>query len=164
MNRKHQYKVSVKWIGNCGTGTSGYKDYERDHLITSEKKEEIAGSSDPAFRGNRSKYSPEELLVSSLSTCHMLWYLHLCAEAGVIVMEYEDKATGIMGETADGSGRFESVTLHPVVTVTDQAMIEKADEIHVEANRLCFIANSVNFSVFHQPETRVLHAYNELEK
>lgn len=154
----HQYKATITWTGNLGTGTSGYRAYGRNHVINIEGKPEIPGSSDPSFRGDATRYNPEEMLVASLSTCHMLWYLHLCAEAGVIVVDYVDKATGTMTETADGSGYFSEVTLHPAVVVTDAGMIDKANEIHHRANKLCFIANSVNFPVHHQPTCRVQNA------
>lgn len=150
MNRAHTYQLTVTWTGNKGQDTHSYKSYERSHVITAAGKPEIPGSSDPAFLGDRSRYNPEELLVASLSSCHMLWYLHLCAEAGVVVTAYADAATGVMEETANGGGRFTEVILHPVVTVAEAAMIEKADQLHARANELCFIANSCNFPVRHR--------------
>ena len=154
----HQYKATITWTGNQGSGTSGYRAYGRNHVINIGGKPEILGSSDPSFRGDATRYNPEEMLVASISTCHMLWYLHLCAEAGVIVVDYVDNATGIMAETADGGGYFSDVTLHPTVVVTDVAMVDKANEIHHKANKMCFIANSVNFPVHHQPTCRVQNA------
>jgi organic hydroperoxide reductase OsmC/OhrA len=153
--KHHHYKTTIQWTGNKGTGTSGYRDYERSHTISVENKPMIEGSSDPAFRGDKTKYNPEEMFLSSLSSCHMLWYLHFCSEAGIIVTEYVDQATGIMEETNTGSGRFTEVTLHPTVTVKDKSMIEKAIELHHKANEFCFIANSVNFSVKHIPNVLV---------
>ncbi|SIQ27177.1 Organic hydroperoxide reductase OsmC/OhrA [Chryseobacterium sp. RU37D] len=151
MNKHHHYKTTIQWTGNKGSGTSGYRDYERSHTISVENKTTIEGSSDPAFRGDKTKYNPEEMLLSSLSSCHMLWYLHFCAEAGIIVTEYTDHVTGIMQEAENGSGQFIEVTLHPNITVTDHSMIEKAEELHHKANEFCFIANSVNFPVKHIP-------------
>lgn len=151
MKGQHHYKATIKWTGNKGEGTANYKAYEREHIVSIENKADIIGSSDPAFRGDKTKHNPEELLVSSLSACHMLWYLHLCSEAGIIVMDYVDNATGIMTETVNGGGQFTEVTLNPTVTVADQSMIDKANELHKKANELCFIANSVNFPVRHQP-------------
>jgi len=151
MEREHHYKMQIRWTGNKGSGTSHYTAYSRDHEISSEGKPVIQGSSDPAFRGEPSRYNPEDLLVASLSSCHMLWYLHLCAEAGILVTDYYDEASGIMVETSDGGGRFKEVILHPVVTVTESTMLEKAREIHQKAAKLCFIANSVNFPVKHKP-------------
>jgi organic hydroperoxide reductase OsmC/OhrA len=150
MAKKHNYKATIVWEGNEGTGTSHYTAYNRNHSINITDKVTIAGSSDPAFRGDKSKHNPEDLLLSSLSACHMLWYLHLCAEAGVIVTNYKDEATGVMEETANGGGKFTEVILHPVVTVLQEDMIEKANDLHKKAHELCFIANSVNFPVKHQ--------------
>ena len=149
MHNKHHYKSTTKWTGNTGSGTSNYRNYERSYSILTEGKMEILGSSDPAFRGDATKHNPEDLLLASLSSCHMLWYLHLCAEAGVVVTAYEDEATGVMLETANGSGHFTEVTLNPQVTVSESTMIEKANSLHKKANELCFIANSVNFPVYH---------------
>lgn len=126
---------------------------EREHIVSIDNKADILGSSDPAFRGDKTKHNPEDLLVSSLSACHILWYLHLCSEAGIIVTEYIDNATGVMNETANGGGQFIEVTLNPTVTITQQSMIDKANELHKKANELCFIANSVNFPVRHKPTT-----------
>ncbi|WP_345990376.1 OsmC family protein [Chryseobacterium sp. Chry.R1] len=155
MNKEHHYSTSIEWTGNKGTGTSGYRNYGRSYTISIENKVTIDGSSDPAFRGDKTKHNPEELFLASLSSCHMLWYLHFCSEAGVILTEYTDKATGIMAETANGSGHFTEVTLHPEIIVTDKSMIEKAVELHQKANEFCFIANSVNFKVKHSPTVQV---------
>jgi organic hydroperoxide reductase OsmC/OhrA len=156
MNRQHNYNLTVKWTGNKGTGTSNYKAFERSHTIIINNKVELLGSSDPAFRGDKTKHNPEELLVASLSSCHMLWYLHLCAEAGVIIVDYVDNATGIMMETSNGGGHFTEVILNPIVIVTENSMVEKANELHKRANELCFIANSVNFPVHHKPTYKIL--------
>ena len=151
MDKSHNYSLTVKWTGNRGTGTSDYRSYDRNHVIQSELKADIDGSSDPAFRGDKTRYNPEDLLVASLSSCHMLTYLHLCAVGGVVVTAYVDHASGNMVETSDGGGHFIEVTLKPVVTVKDGSMIDKANELHHKAGELCFIASSVNFPVKHQP-------------
>lgn len=151
MAKEHHYLTNLRWTGNQGEGTSSYKAYHRDHVLSAAGKPELQASSDPSFRGNPQRYNPEELLVASLSSCHMLWYLHLCSVNGVVVVEYEDAAEGLMEEIDDGSGRFLAVTLRPVVTVTSPAMAEKARALHHEANKYCFIANSVNFPVRHEP-------------
>jgi len=149
--KAHHYKVSITWTGNRGKGTASYTAYDRNHTIVAAQKPVIPGSSDPSFRGDATRYNPEELLVASISSCHMLWFLHLCSAAGVIVEEYVDDAAGTLEETADGGGRFTEVTLFPVITVANSAMIEQADVLHEKANELCFIANSVNFPVHHKP-------------
>jgi len=147
--KSHFYNLTTQWTGNTGTGTSSYRSFARSYVIHVPNKPDLYGSSDPAFLGDPGKHNPEDLLVASISSCHMLWYLHLCAEAGVVVLEYVDHASGIMEETANGSGRFTEVTLHPVVTVKDNSMIERANALHSKANEMCFIANSVNFPVKH---------------
>ena len=154
-SKDHIYNVNLVWTGNpltaAGQGTYSYTSYERSFEIHAEGKAVLQGSSDVAYRGDATKYNPEEMLVASLSSCHMLWYLHLCSVAGVVVLEYSDEATGIMTETADGGGYFKEVTLRPKVIVADNTMIAKANELHHEANKKCFIANSVNFPVLHRP-------------
>jgi organic hydroperoxide reductase OsmC/OhrA len=155
MKGQHHYNLTLKWTGNTGEGTSHYRSYERSHAITIDNKAEILGSSDPAFRGDKTKHNPEEFMVASLSACHMLWYLHLCSEAGVIVTHYVDHATGSIVETSNGGGHFTEVTLNPEVTVTNDSMLEKANQLHKRANELCFSANSVNFPVHHKPQSKV---------
>ena len=154
MSKQHKYETTVRWTGNLGTGTTGYKDYARSHEISAPGKPPIAGSSDPAFRGDAARYNPEELLVASLSTCHMLWYLHLAAVNKVVVLEYEDRADGTMEESADGGGRFVQVTLRPRITVTAQSDLDTARRLHHDAHGKCFIANSVNFPVGCEPVIR----------
>lgn len=156
MNKEHHYQLIVKWTGNKSEGTSNYSSYERSHSVLVNDKVEILGSSDPAFRGDKGRHNPEEFLVAALSSCHMLSYLHLCAISGVIVVDYSDNATGTMTETPDGGGHFKEVSLNPIVTVTNESMVKKANELHKKANELCFIANSCNFPVHHKPTTNVM--------
>jgi organic hydroperoxide reductase OsmC/OhrA len=153
--KEHHYSVLVQWTGNTGQGTSSYRAYRRDHQIRSGEKAAIEGSSDPAFRGDPSRWNPEELLVAALSACHKLSYLHLCAEAGVVVTAYEDHAEGFMVEDPETGGHFTRVVLRPVVTVAEASDPIAAKELHAEAHSRCFIANSVNFRVEHQPTIRV---------
>jgi len=147
----------MQWTGNTGVGTAGYRAYERSHEISAPglPKPPIPGSSDPAFRGDRARWNPEELLVSALSACHALSYLHLCAVAGVVVTDYVDHAEGWMDEDADGGGHFRRVVLRPAVTVAPGSDVERARALHHDAHRLCFIARSVNFPVEHEPEIHV---------
>ena len=151
MANLHHYKATTNWVGNRGTGTSDYKSYSRNHDIAMDGKPNLLCTSDPQFRGDKTRHSPEDLLVASLSGCHMLWYLHLCAVNGVVVTEYRDDATGTMRENPDGSGEFIEVILNPKVTVTEKSMMDKANELHHKAHELCFIARSVNFPVHHKP-------------
>jgi len=151
----HHYYSQIKWTGNNGNGTSNYKSYERDYSICINNKAIILGSSDQAFRGDNTKHNPEELLLASLSSCHMLWYLHLCSEAGIVVVSYTDNAKSEMKVETNGSGRFLAVFLIPEVTVTESSMVENAEKLHKKANEMCFIANSVNFHIYHQPIIKV---------
>jgi organic hydroperoxide reductase OsmC/OhrA len=153
--KTHRYTVAVTWTGNRGTGTSGYRDYARDHEIAAAGKPTIAGSSDPAFRGDPARWNPEELLVASVSTCHQLWYLHLASAAGITVVAYEDQPVGTMVETPDGGGRFTGVTLYPTVMIAAGGDAAKATALHHDAHALCFVANSVNFAIDCTPEIKV---------
>ncbi|GAB4587734.1 OsmC family protein [Nocardia sp. IFM 10818] len=139
---EHVYEVEVTWSGE----TTGYRSYSRDHEVLAAGRPPIPATSDPKFRGSKERWNPEQLLVGALSDCHMLWYLHLCAEAGVVVTGYHDTAVGVMDDE-----RFQRVTLRPRVTVTDPEMIELTLGLHEEAHKKCFIANSVNFPVAHEP-------------
>lgn len=150
--KPHAYEVQVNWTGNTGTGTSTYRSYERSHTIHCPGKPPLDGSSDPSFRGDPARYSPEDLLVASLSSCHMLWYLHLCSVNQVNVVDYQDDASGLMEETESGAGAFVSVTLRPKVTVTASSDQTKAASLHEDAHRYCFIANSVKFPVKIEPQ------------
>lgn len=155
MDKRHAYAVSVEWTGNTGVGTANTRAYARDHDIKIAGKPTLAGSSDPGFRGDPSRHNPEDLLVASLSACHMLWYLGIAAAAGVVVIGYVDHAEGVMVEEPNGSGRFVSVTLRPEVTLAPGGDAGRAQSLHAEAHAKCFIANSVNFPVDHAPITRV---------
>jgi organic hydroperoxide reductase OsmC/OhrA len=148
----HNYEIKVEWTGNLGQGTIDYKSFKRDYSISGiGKNMAIEGSSDPAFLGDKTRYNPEELLISSIASCHMLWYLHLCAVNEIVVVEYLDTATGVMEEHKSGSGKFKEVTLFPSVVLEQQSMITKALQLHTEANKMCFIANSCNFPIKHSP-------------
>ena len=151
MSKQHHYTTTITWTGNKGTGTSKYDAYERSHLWSVENKADIVCSSDTPFRGDGTKHNPEDMLLASLSSCHMLWYLHLCADAGVIVTDYIDNATAEMAEVAGGGGHFTEVMLHPMVTVAKESMITLANTLHDKAHEKCFIANSMNFPVKHAP-------------
>lgn len=148
---EHHYNINTLWTGNRGTGTSGYKDYGRDHTVTAVGLPTLLGSADKTFHGDKERWNPELLLVTALSQCHMLSYLHVALLHGVIVTKYEDSANGTMVLNADGSGQFASVTLHPLISVASPDMAELALSLHAEAAKKCFIARSVNFPVHHEP-------------
>tara|TARA_R110002020_G_scaffold27268_2_gene87991 strand:- start:116 stop:592 length:477 start_codon:yes stop_codon:yes gene_type:complete len=144
---RHHYAIRLEWTGNRGQGTANYRAYSRDHVISADGKAMIDGSADPAFRGDPARWNPEEMLLASLSACHQLWYLHLCAVAGVVVTAYADAAEGEMREAADGGGEFVRAVLRPKVTLAAGSDPDKAMALHHEAHAKCFIARSVNFPV-----------------
>lgn len=156
MNLDHSYSISLRWTGNRGSGTSGYRAYGREHVVSAAGKHDIEGSSDPVFHGNKDRWNPEELLLAALTQCHLLSYLHVAASAGVTVVAYTDDSVGTMIQTTDGGGRFTEVTLRPTVTVADAGQIELARSLHERASEKCFIAASMNFPVRHEP--RILAA------
>ena len=148
MAKEHNYNLTIQWTGNLGKDTLDYHSYDRSHIISSSGKPQISGSSDPHFRGDISKYNPEELFLASISSCHMLWFLHLCSDRGILVEKYVDYPIGCMVTDASGGGKFKNVTLNPYIKLKNGSIIAKTiDEIHAKAHKLCFIANSVNFPI-----------------
>ena len=154
-NKSHTYAAAIEWTGNTGSGTSGYRAYGREHVIRIAGKPDIAGSSDPAFRGDGRRHNPEDMLVASISTCHMLWYLHLAADAGVVVTGYTDQATATMVEDAVRGGYFTEATLHPKVTIAAGGDAALAAALHHDAHKKCYVANSLNFPVRCEPVIQV---------
>ena len=150
-SKKHCYQVTVEWTGNRGFGTPSHAGYDRDHTISAGTKPPIAGSSDPAFRGDPARWNPEELLLAAISACHKLWYLDLCARAGISVLSYRDEAEALMTEDPDGAGRFVAAILRPAIVIRAGADMAAAHRLHHDAHEYCFIANSVNFPVTCEP-------------
>lgn len=150
MEKNHIYTLQLDWTGNRGLGTKNYKAFERSYSIQIENKPTILGSSDPAFLGDPTKLNPEELFLASISSCHMLWYLHLCAVNGVTITDYKDLPIGRMLEKKDGSGMFTDVILKISITILEIEKVELAKSLHEQANQYCFIANSLNFKVRHE--------------
>lgn len=148
---EHRYELTSTWTGNRGTGTSGIRDYDRAITVDVAGKPTMLASSDTPFRGDPERWNPEDMLLAALSECHLLSYLHACVVAGVVVVSYRDRATALMREDGRGGGAFVEAVLHPEVVVADAAMIEAAMAAHEQANAWCFIANSVNFPVRHDP-------------
>ena len=144
MAREHHYQVTVRWTGNRGTGTSSYTAYDRNSEMLADGKPTMPLSADPAFRGDATRWNPEELLLASASACHKLWYLHLCADAGIVVEAYEDVVEG-------ARGRFTQITLKPLITLRDPADADRARELHHQAHEACYVANSLNFPVNCEP-------------
>lgn len=155
-SRSHRYGITTEWTGNDGRGTADYRAYRRDHVISAASKQTvIEGSSDAMFRGDKTRWNPEELFLAAISSCHMLWLLHLCADAGIEVQAYRDSAQGTMREEGNGAGHFVEVVLHPHLTVKDPSRVEEAKALNARAHQMCFLANSVNFPVRHEP---IVHA------
>ncbi|MGI2028632.1 OsmC family protein [Endozoicomonas acroporae] len=149
---EHHYEVEISWIGNRGTGTSAYKAYGRDFTAISKGKPVLQGSSDPAFLGDPTRWNPEDMLVASISACHKLWYLHLCAVNNIIVTSYVDKAIGYMvDEHPTRKGHFTRVVLRPNVEVTPDSNKILANKLHDQAHHECFLANSMNFKIQCEP-------------
>ncbi len=149
----HSYRAAVTWTGAGTTGTTGYTAYSRDHEITFAGKPPLPGSADPAFRGDPGRYNPEELLVAALAQCHMLWFLHLAANDGVVVLAYHDDPSGTMRVAAAGAGQFTEVVLRPRVTVRGEVTVAQLEALHERADEHCFISRSVNFPVRVEPGT-----------
>jgi organic hydroperoxide reductase OsmC/OhrA len=156
----HHFSATVEWLGNRGTGTSSYKAYGRENVISAEGKPPIEGSSARVFHGNRERWNPEELLIAALSECHMLSYLHVAASHSIVVTSYSDTASGTMRLRADNGGQFTQVTLRPEVTI-ESGDVELAVSLHREASEKCFIAASVNFPVHHEPTVRLDSSLSE---
>jgi organic hydroperoxide reductase OsmC/OhrA len=155
MEKEHRYALTARWDGNRGTGTSGVRDYDRSHTVTIAGKPDQYLTTDNPAVGDKTKLNPEDLLVTAISSCHMLSYLYVCALEGVVVTGYIDHATGILIENENGGGQFKSVTLNPEVTVADVSMAEKANALHHKAHEICYIANSMNFPVENNPTCKV---------
>lgn len=152
LHKEHHFTATTTWTGNRGTGTSSYRTYGREHEFTAPgKSASIPGSSSPVYRGDAGRYNPEELLIASVSACHMLWFLHLCADAGIAVTAYRDEAEGVMALESDGGGRFKEIVIHPRVELADPARAGELPQLHERAHELCFIARSVNFPVLCRP-------------
>ncbi len=149
--KEHIYDIKILWTGNLGEGTQTYHSYSRNYTIASDGKKTIHASSDPLFKGDSDKYNPEELLLAAISSCHMLWYLHLCSENEIVVISYSDSSQGVMGVNADGGGQFNSVTLRPEITISDKSKKALAESLHAKAHKKCFISNSLNFPVTINP-------------
>ena len=154
MSAQHHYELGLRWTGNLGDGTTGFRAFTRDHDVSAAGLPTLLGSSDPAFRGDPSRWNPEQFLVASLAQCHLLTYLWLAVQEGIVVTAYEDAPTGTMLTEPDGSGRFAEVTLRPAVTITEPADVERAQALHGRVGDYCFIARSINFPLHHEPTTQ----------
>ena len=139
---EHAYSALVEWNGNTGTGTATYAGYARSYRVHVSGKRDLELSADPAFRGDPTRHNPEDLFLTAVSACHMLFYLALCARERIPVVAYTDQAEAILRMDASGGGRFEAISLHPRVTIADASQRELAAALHRVAHEQCFIANS----------------------
>ena len=157
MARTHEYPITTEWTGNTGQGTASYRSYTRVYDTAAPGKPILPGSADPRVAANSdtSRYNPEELLVASASACHMLWYLHLCADAGIVVTSYRDEAMGVLGTTPDGSGAFTEIVLRPRITLQDGQRAAEAEALHARAHHMCYVARSLKCPIRIEPETQV---------
>ena len=154
MTKEHRYEAAVRWTGAKEGTTSSYRGYSREYEAAVEGKPALRLTADGAFFGDDALHNPEDLLVISLSGCHLLTYLAECARAGLRVLSYEDEASGTMawdGETY----RFGEVVLRPRVVVEEGGDLALAEELHHKSHDLCFVARSMNFPVRHEPEVTV---------
>jgi organic hydroperoxide reductase OsmC/OhrA len=149
--QEHRYSARLRWTGNLGSGTSGYRSYSRDHQVEVDGPGLLLGTADPTFHGSRDRWNPEQLLLTAVAQCHMLSYLHVAVRAGLVVTAYTDSPVGNLRLNRDGSGEFTDILLAPHVEVDHHGRTELADSLHAEAHRLCFIARSVSFPVHHEP-------------
>lgn len=150
---RHNYQIGLRWTGNRGEGTRTYRGYGREHILSAPGLPDIDGTADPTFHGDAHRWNPEQLLLAALSQCHMLSYLHVALKHGLVVTGYADQAQATLKLNHDGSGQFTEATLRPEVQLADEGQRELADALHAQANRVCFIARSVNFTVRHEPTT-----------
>lgn len=152
----HEFAARLVWDGNLGEGTSSYKSYGRQYRAQVAGKPDLAGSADPAFRGDPDKHNPEDLFLVSIAACHMLFYLSLCARNGIRVVAYEDDVRGTLRVDPSGGGRFEEVTLRPRVRIASEEDRTRALELHETAHELCFIANSCSAPIRHEATVEVV--------
>jgi len=151
MEKQHSYEVPIKWTDSNNTCRNNHTVHDTELEVEGLEEIPIPGSSEPTFSGHRLRQNPEELFVASISSCYMLWFLHLCEDNGVIIVEYKDNATGTIIKSANSGGFFKEVLLTPRVTLMVESMIKLAESLHQEAIGVCFIAQSCNFPIHYQP-------------
>ena len=154
----HEFTATVRWTGNRGQGTRSYRGYDRTWDIATPQKAVVNCSNDPLLGGDPAKHNPEDLLLASLSSCHMLWYLHLASDAGIVVHAYSDNPVGLGEMLPNGAGRYLRATLRPRIVVSKGSDLKRAAELHHEVHKYCFIARSVNFPVTYEASFEVLTA------
>lgn len=156
MGFKHLFKAKLNWFSKEEKAVSTSKTYSKSHRIAIEGKAVLNVSAAKAFRGDPALYNPEDLLLSSIVSCHMMSYLYVCEQNGIEVVSYTDEAEATLEVSLDGSGRFIEVRLFPKVTIRQTEKVAEALSLHEKANQLCFIANSCNFPIVHDPSCEVV--------
>ncbi|MGB3414146.1 MAG: OsmC family protein [Microbacteriaceae bacterium] len=152
----HEFEVQIDWIGNTGSGTSGARDFSRNHEILFPGLPSLPGSAAPEFRGDADRYNPEQLLVAAIAQCHMMTYFYLAVQNGIVVTEYRDTATGFLRLHPDGSGEIDRVIVRPRVTLAAGTDLELALSLHDEVGKYCFIARSVNCEIVHEVQQNLV--------
>lgn len=151
MKNKHIYTLNLQWLGEKGLSTI---KNDRKYLVEIAGKPSFIGSADKVFHGDPQYYNPEDLLLASLSACHMMSYFYVCRKAGIEILSYNDHPEGALVLDSSGSGRFTQVILKPIIAIANVQQIDLAIFLHKEAGKLCFIANSVNFEIVYNPIVR----------
>ena len=147
---KHLFKVKLDWLLSPKKEfQSTPKLFYKNHSIAIAGKPDLELSAAKAFKGDPSLYNPEDLLLSSVVSCHMMSYLYVCSQNGIEVVSYSDAAEATLEVDETGAGRFVEVRLYPKVVISSKEKIDLAIDLHKKANKLCFIANSCNFPIKH---------------
>lgn len=147
MASRHLYSAALRWTGNRGDGTASYRAYDRTWDLVTPGKPVVHCSNDPLLGGDPARHNPEDLLVAAVASCHMLWFLHLASDAGIAVQAYSDSPEATGEIEPSGAGRFLSMELRPMIVVPRGTDMQRADALHGQIHKVCFIARSVNFPV-----------------
>ncbi|QDO92455.1 osmotically inducible protein OsmC [Formosa sediminum] len=142
-----QFKISNSWSLEHASKITSKGGSIKTHQVFLEKGKTLEVSAAKPFKGDPSKYNPEELLMAALSSCHFMSYLYVCEQAGITILEYSDTVEGILNLQANGSGAFAKISLNPQVKIENQDQIQLAESLHEKAGNLCFIANSCAFKI-----------------
>ena len=150
------YTAQVLWSRGEQKFTDGR--YSRKYVLRFDGGIEVPGSASPHVvplpYSAADAIDPEEAFVSSLSSCHMLWFLSIAAKQGFVVERYHDIAEGIMENDSSGKLMMSVVTLHPAVKFSGgrQPTAIELEQLHHQAHEECFIANSVKTEIRFEPQ------------
>jgi organic hydroperoxide reductase OsmC/OhrA len=152
MAEEHVFETRLEYPADKAQKLPPDPDFSRDNRLIVEGHPEMPGALPAALGGHNRGYSPEDLMILSLSECHCLTYLRLAQKNRLAIRRYEDRATGRLGKNAAGMTQLLEVVLRPRVTVARGTDLAAARTLHERAHHHCFMANSVNFPVLHEPE------------